>query len=76
MAKVKEQTVSYSTSRLPSPKKLTERLLKKLDDSSTYEDIMYELYVMKKIEKGLKDIEEGRVVSHAQVKRELRKWLK
>ncbi|MBI2430289.1 MAG: hypothetical protein HYV29_16110 [Ignavibacteriales bacterium] len=61
---------------MPSPKKLTEQLLKKLDESSTYDDIMYELYVMKKIEQGLKDVEEGRVLTHEQVKRELRKWLK
>jgi predicted transcriptional regulator len=76
MAKVKEQTVTYTTSKLASPKKLAEQLLKKLDDSSTYDEIMYELYVMKKIEKGLKDIEEGRVIPHEHVKRELRKWLK
>lgn len=76
MAKVKEQSISYTTAKIPSPKKLTEQLLKKLDESSTYDDIMYELYVMKKIEQGLKDVEEGRVLTHEQVKRELRKWLK
>lgn len=80
MPKVKEQTISYTastkTEKLQSPKTLTGELLKKLDDKSTFDDIMYELYVMQKIERGLKDIEEGRVLTHEQVKRELHKWLK
>ena len=76
MPKVKEQTVTYSPTKLQSPKKQMGLMLKKLDDDSSYDDIMYELYVMKKIEKGLKDIDEGKTYTHAQAKRELRKWLK
>lgn len=32
---------------------------------------MYELYVKQKIEAGLKDAEEGHVIPHEEVKREL-----
>lgn len=44
-------------------------LIQSLPDSVTWDDIIYEMYVKKKIEKGLKDIEEGRVVPHEEVKK-------
>jgi predicted transcriptional regulator len=47
-----------------------------LPDDSSYEDIMERLYFMQKVETGLKDVEEGRVVSHEEVKKRLSKWLK
>ncbi len=47
------------------------KLIEKLPDTATWDDIMYELYVKKKIAAGLKAADEGRVVSHKNVK----KWL-
>ena len=44
-------------------------LIQSLPDSVTWDDIIYEMYVKKKIEKGLKDIEEGWVVPHEEVKK-------
>ena len=44
-------------------------LIQSLPDTVTWDDIIYEMYVKKKIEKGLKDIEEGRVVPHEEVKK-------
>lgn len=44
-------------------------LIKSLPDSVTWDDIIYEIYVKKKIEKGLNDIKEGRIVSHEEVKK-------
>lgn len=44
-------------------------LIQSLPESVTWDDIIYEMYVKKKIEKGLKDIEEGRVVPHEEVKK-------
>ena len=35
-----------------------------LPDNSTWDDIMYFLYVNQKIEKGLDDIEKGAVYTH------------
>ena len=40
-----------------------------MSDTATYSDAMYELYVRMKIEKGLSDIDEGRVVPHEDVKK-------
>ena len=37
------------------------------------DDIMYEIYVRKKIENALKAVEEGKVVSHEEVKKRLLK---
>lgn len=47
------------------------KLIEKLPDTATWDDIMYELYVKKKIAAGLKAADEGRVVSHEDVKKRL-----
>lgn len=52
------------------------KAIQALSDDSSYEDIMERLYFMQKVEAGLKDVEEGRVVSHEEVKERLSKWLK
>ena len=43
-------------------------LISRLPEEVTWEDIMYRLYVKRKIEEGIKAAEEGRVVSHDEVK--------
>jgi len=47
------------------------KLIEKLPDTATWDDIMYELYVKQKIEAGLKAVAEGRTVPHEEVKRRL-----
>jgi hypothetical protein len=47
------------------------KLIEKLPDTATWDDIMYELYVKKKIAAGLKAADEGRVVSHEEAKKRL-----
>ena len=59
-----------------SAKQATQQLLERLDENVTFEDIMYEVYVLQKIERGLRDVEEGRVVSHEEAKQKLSRWLK
>ncbi|MBN1341417.1 MAG: hypothetical protein JXQ73_01990 [Phycisphaerae bacterium] len=49
--------------------------IERLPDNATFEDIMEELYFRGKVERGLKDIERGRVVSHEEAKRRLVQWL-
>ncbi|TFG00557.1 MAG: hypothetical protein EU529_11310 [Promethearchaeota archaeon] len=55
-------------------------LIRKLPEDATIDDIMYHLYVKKKILAGLKDIEQGKVVPHEKVmenaKARLEQWLK
>ena len=52
------------------------KAIQTLSDDSSYDDIMERIYFMQKVEAGLRDIEEGRVVSHEEVKERLSKWLK
>jgi predicted transcriptional regulator len=47
------------------------KMIDRLPDNATWDDIMYELYVKKKIDGGLKAAEEGRVVSHKDAKKRL-----
>ena len=55
-------------------------LIRKLPEDATIDDIMYHLYVKKKILTGIKEIEQGKVIPHEQVmesaKKRLEKWLK
>jgi predicted transcriptional regulator len=51
-------------------------LLDRLPDDCTLEDVLYHLYVVQAIERGLADAEAGRTISHEQVAEELRqKWV-
>ncbi len=56
---------------MPTPKEAAKQSLDHLPDQASWDDIMYELYVKQKIEEGLQDAEEGRVIPHEDVKREL-----
>ena len=51
------------------------QIIDKLPDDCTLEDIQYHLYVLQKIENGLKDIEEGKVLSHEEVEKKMQKWI-
>ena len=55
-------------------------LIRKLPQDATIDDIMYHLYVKKKILAGIKDIEQGNIIHHEQVmenaKKRLEQWLK
>jgi hypothetical protein len=42
-------------------------LIDNLSETDTWDDLMYKIYVTKQIEKGLDDIANDRVVSHAEV---------
>ncbi|MDD5320848.1 MAG: hypothetical protein PHD43_09605 [Methylococcales bacterium] len=47
------------------------QIIEHVSDQATWDDIMYELYVKQKIEKGLKAIDEGRFLSSEDAKRRL-----
>jgi predicted transcriptional regulator len=51
------------------------RLLTRLPDDCSLEDVQYHLYVLPKIERGLKDVEEGRVYTQEEVEKRMAKWL-
>jgi len=51
------------------------RMLDQIPDDASFEDIQYHIYVCQKIERGLRDIEEGRVISQKDIERRMSKWL-
>jgi len=44
-------------------------LLTRLPDDCSLEDVQYHLYVLQKIERGLKDAQEGRVYTQEEVEK-------
>ncbi|MBA7523376.1 hypothetical protein ES705_15503 [subsurface metagenome] len=55
-------------------------LIRKLPEDVTIDDIMYHLYVKKKILSGIKELDQGKVIPHEQTmesaKKRLEQWLK
>ena len=52
-------------------KKEAKKLLDKLPEQATWDDIIYEFYVKKKLAVALKAAEEGRVIPHKEIKKKL-----
>ena len=59
---------------MASAKEEVRKLLDQIPDDSSFEDIQYHIYVREKIERGLKDAEQGRVLSQEEVERRMLKW--
>lgn len=60
---------------MPTTKQEVNRILKRLPDDCSLEDIQYHLYVLQKIQRGLKDAKEGRIYTQEQIKKKMSKWL-
>ncbi len=58
-----------------STKQAALRMIERMPDDASLEDIMYELYFRKRVDRGLRELDEGKTVSHEEVKRSLVKWL-
>lgn len=56
-------------------KEKVRKTIDRLPDNFTVDQFIEELVVLNKIEEGLKDIEQGRVFTTDQVKKELKTWL-
>lgn len=52
-----------------------EKLLEKLPENASFDDIQDPIDVRQKLERGLADVDEGRVVEDAEVERRLSRWL-
>ena len=50
-------------------------LLDQLPDDCTLEDVLYHLYVIEKVQKGMAELDAGKGIPHEQVAEEMRrKW--
>ena len=56
----------------PTVKEQAKRLVDKLPEHASWDDLMYEIYVRQKIDEGLRAADEGRVLSHDEVRRRFR----
>lgn len=57
-------------------KKQAIELIKSLPDDCTFEDIQYHLYVREKVDRGIRAIDEGRVVSQEEAEKKVKAWVK
>jgi len=60
---------------MQSAKQEVIELLKRLPDDSTLEEIQYHLYVRQKVQRGLRDVKEGRIYTQEEAEKRMGKWL-
>ncbi|MBN1360411.1 MAG: hypothetical protein JW993_07460 [Sedimentisphaerales bacterium] len=53
---------------MSSVKDEARKLIERLPSEATWDDVMYELYVKKKLAQALKAADEGRVIAHDKVR--------
>jgi len=54
-------------------KEQARRMLDDLPESATWDDVFYAIYIRQKVARGIEDIENGRIVSDEDVRREFLK---
>lgn len=59
--------------KMQSAKEEVMELLKEIPDDSTFEEIQYHLYVRQKIQRGIKDVEEGRTYTQEEMEKRMEK---
>ncbi|MGB2728388.1 MAG: hypothetical protein WBD09_07910 [Halobacteriota archaeon] len=60
---------------MSTAKEEVRKMLDQIPEDATFEDIQYHIYVQEKIERGMNDIKEGRVLSQEEIERRMSKWL-
>ena len=60
---------------MSTAKEEVRKILEQIPDDSSFEDIQYYIYVREKIERGLGDIEKGRIIDQEEIERRMNKWL-
>ena len=50
-------------------------ILEQLPEDASYEEIRYRIYVREKVERGLEDLRQGRVLTQEEVEQRMAKWL-
>ncbi len=49
-------------------------IIQRLPDGVDFDEIVYRLHVLNKINQGLKDVEEGRLITTEELRREIEEW--
>jgi predicted transcriptional regulator len=61
---------------MDTAKEEVRRILESLPDDATLEDIEYRFYVRQAIVAGVRDIDQGQIVSQDEVERRMSRWTK
>ncbi len=59
-----------------STKEMAKNVIDKLPDEANMDDIIHALYIRSKFARGIKEIEDGKGVSHEEAKKIMRSWTK
>ena len=58
-----------------STKEAVIEMIRRMPEGATVPDIIAELYVRQKIDEGLRQLDAGQGIDHAEVKKRLARWL-
>jgi hypothetical protein len=61
--------------RMESAKEEVIQLIRRLPDDTTLEEIQYHLYVQEKVQRGIRDVEAGKVYSQEEVEKRMKRWV-
>lgn len=51
------------------------KIIEQMPEDASLEDIMYRLFFRERIDRGLREADEGKTIPHDEVKRSLSEWL-
>ena len=60
---------------MESAKEEAIQLIRRLPDDTTLEGIQYHLYVQQKVQRGIRDVEEGKLYSQEEVEERMKRWV-
>ena len=60
---------------MESAKEEAIQLIRRLSDDTTLEGIQYHLYVQQKVQRGIRDVEEGKVYGQEEVEKRMKRWV-
>ncbi|MDZ4277958.1 MAG: hypothetical protein U1B78_02345 [Dehalococcoidia bacterium] len=52
------------------------KIIDRLPDDASLEEIMYELFFRERVDRGLRELTKGKTVSHEEVRRSAARWLR
>lgn len=55
-------------------KEQVRKMLDQMPDECSVEDVQHQLYLIDKVRRGLKSIDEGRGIPHEQVRKQMASW--
>jgi len=55
-------------------KEQVRKIIEELPDECSVEDVQYQLFLIEKVRRGLKSIDEGKGIPHDQVRKQFASW--